>query len=95
MSIPGHANLPTSNTLLAAYAGLDGVKTGHTDEATALAASLDPPVAAAALNEAFGKSVNALVPWTSDTIGKASATSPVSSTTLPPWRSRSAPASPA
>ena len=33
ISIPGHANLPTSNTLLAAYAGLDGVKTGHTDEA--------------------------------------------------------------
>jgi D-alanyl-D-alanine carboxypeptidase (penicillin-binding protein 5/6) len=33
VSIPGHANLPTSNTLLAAYAGLDGVKTGHTDEA--------------------------------------------------------------
>ena len=33
VTIPGHANLPTSNTLLAAYAGLDGVKTGHTDEA--------------------------------------------------------------
>lgn len=33
VSIPGHPNLPTSNTLLAAYAGLDGVKTGHTDEA--------------------------------------------------------------
>ena len=33
ISIPGHPNLPTSNTLLAAYAGLDGVKTGHTDEA--------------------------------------------------------------
>jgi D-alanyl-D-alanine carboxypeptidase (penicillin-binding protein 5/6) len=33
VSIPGHASLPTSNTLLAAYAGLDGVKTGHTDQA--------------------------------------------------------------
>ena len=33
VTIPGHANLPTSNTLLATYAGLDGVKTGHTDEA--------------------------------------------------------------
>ena len=33
VTIPRHANLPTSNTLLAAYAGLDGVKTGHTDEA--------------------------------------------------------------
>lgn len=33
VSIPGHPDLPTSNTLLAAYAGLDGVKTGHTDEA--------------------------------------------------------------
>jgi D-alanyl-D-alanine carboxypeptidase (penicillin-binding protein 5/6) len=33
VTIPGHANLPTSNTLLAHYAGLDGVKTGHTDEA--------------------------------------------------------------
>jgi D-alanyl-D-alanine carboxypeptidase (penicillin-binding protein 5/6) len=33
VTIPGHPNLPTSNTLLAAYAGLDGVKTGHTDEA--------------------------------------------------------------
>ena len=33
VSIPGHPGLPTSNTLLAAYAGLDGVKTGHTDEA--------------------------------------------------------------
>jgi D-alanyl-D-alanine carboxypeptidase (penicillin-binding protein 5/6) len=33
VTIPGHANLPTSNTLLAAYAGLDGVKTGHTDQA--------------------------------------------------------------
>jgi D-alanyl-D-alanine carboxypeptidase (penicillin-binding protein 5/6) len=32
VSIPGH-RLQTSNTLLAAYAGLDGVKTGHTDEA--------------------------------------------------------------
>jgi D-alanyl-D-alanine carboxypeptidase (penicillin-binding protein 5/6) len=33
VTIPGHANLPTSNTLLKAYAGLDGVKTGHTDQA--------------------------------------------------------------
>jgi D-alanyl-D-alanine carboxypeptidase (penicillin-binding protein 5/6) len=33
VSIPGHPNLPTSNTLLALYPGLDGVKTGHTDEA--------------------------------------------------------------
>jgi len=33
VSIPGHPDLPTSNTLLAAYPGLDGVKTGHTDEA--------------------------------------------------------------
>jgi serine-type D-Ala-D-Ala carboxypeptidase (penicillin-binding protein 5/6) len=33
ISIPGHPDLPTSNTLLADYAGLDGVKTGHTDEA--------------------------------------------------------------
>ena len=33
VTIPGHAKLPTSNTLLATYAGLDGVKTGHTDEA--------------------------------------------------------------
>jgi D-alanyl-D-alanine carboxypeptidase (penicillin-binding protein 5/6) len=33
VTIPGHAMLPTSNTLLATYAGLDGVKTGHTDEA--------------------------------------------------------------
>jgi D-alanyl-D-alanine carboxypeptidase (penicillin-binding protein 5/6) len=33
VSIPGHPNLPTSNTLLAIYPGLDGVKTGHTDEA--------------------------------------------------------------
>jgi D-alanyl-D-alanine carboxypeptidase (penicillin-binding protein 5/6) len=33
VSIPGHPDLPTSNTLLAGYAGLDGVKTGHTDEA--------------------------------------------------------------
>jgi D-alanyl-D-alanine carboxypeptidase (penicillin-binding protein 5/6) len=32
VTIPGH-RLETSNTLLAAYAGLDGVKTGHTDEA--------------------------------------------------------------
>ena len=32
VTIPGH-RLQTSNTLLAAYAGLDGVKTGHTDEA--------------------------------------------------------------
>jgi D-alanyl-D-alanine carboxypeptidase (penicillin-binding protein 5/6) len=42
VSIPGHPDLPTSNTLLAAYAGLDGVKTGHTDEAGwNLAASAD------------------------------------------------------
>jgi D-alanyl-D-alanine carboxypeptidase (penicillin-binding protein 5/6) len=41
VSIPGH-RLQTSNTLLAAYAGLDGVKTGHTDEAGwNLAASAD------------------------------------------------------
>ncbi|HET6172814.1 MAG TPA: D-alanyl-D-alanine carboxypeptidase family protein [Gaiellales bacterium] len=33
ITIPGHPNLPSSNTLLAAYAGLDGVKTGHTDQA--------------------------------------------------------------
>ena len=40
-TIPGH-DLETSNTLLAAYAGLDGVKTGHTDEAGwNLAASAD------------------------------------------------------
>jgi phospholipid/cholesterol/gamma-HCH transport system substrate-binding protein len=61
-------------------------------EATALAASLDPPVAAAALNEAFGKSVNALVPWTSDTIGKASATSPGNA--LPPGTASPTRASP-
>ena len=41
IAIPGHS-LETSNTLLAAYAGLDGVKTGHTDEAGwNLAASAD------------------------------------------------------
>ena len=41
VSIPGH-RLQTSNTLLSAYAGLDGVKTGHTDEAGwNLAASAD------------------------------------------------------
>ncbi len=41
IAIPGH-RLETSNTLLAAYAGLDGVKTGHTDEAGwNLAASAD------------------------------------------------------
>ena len=41
ISIPGH-RLQTSNTLLALYAGLDGVKTGHTDEAGwNLAASAD------------------------------------------------------
>jgi D-alanyl-D-alanine carboxypeptidase (penicillin-binding protein 5/6) len=41
VSIPGH-RLQTSNTLLAVYAGLDGVKTGHTDEAGwNLAASAD------------------------------------------------------
>ncbi len=41
VTIPGH-RLQTSNTLLAAYAGLDGVKTGHTDEAGwNLAASAD------------------------------------------------------
>ena len=41
VSIPGH-RLQTSNTLLAAYAGLDGVKTGHTDLAGwNLAASAD------------------------------------------------------
>jgi D-alanyl-D-alanine carboxypeptidase (penicillin-binding protein 5/6) len=40
-SIPGH-RLETSNTLLAAYAGLNGVKTGHTDKAGwNLAASAD------------------------------------------------------
>ena len=33
VTIPRHANLRTSNTLLAVYAGLDGVKTGHTDQA--------------------------------------------------------------
>jgi D-alanyl-D-alanine carboxypeptidase (penicillin-binding protein 5/6) len=32
VTIPGH-RLQTSNTLLSAYAGLDGVKTGHTDQA--------------------------------------------------------------
>jgi D-alanyl-D-alanine carboxypeptidase (penicillin-binding protein 5/6) len=32
VTIPGH-RLQTSNTLLAAYASLDGVKTGHTDQA--------------------------------------------------------------
>jgi D-alanyl-D-alanine carboxypeptidase (penicillin-binding protein 5/6) len=32
VTIPGH-RLQTSNTLLSIYAGLDGVKTGHTDEA--------------------------------------------------------------
>ncbi len=41
VTIPGH-RLQTSNTLLRAYAGLDGVKTGHTDEAGwNLAASAD------------------------------------------------------
>jgi D-alanyl-D-alanine carboxypeptidase (penicillin-binding protein 5/6) len=41
VAIPGH-RLETSNTLLAVYAGLDGVKTGHTDEAGwNLAASAD------------------------------------------------------
>jgi D-alanyl-D-alanine carboxypeptidase (penicillin-binding protein 5/6) len=41
VTIPGH-RLQTSNTLLAVYAGLDGVKTGHTDEAGwNLAASAD------------------------------------------------------
>ena len=41
VTIPGH-RLQTSNTLLAAYAGLDGVKTGHTDKAGwNLAASAD------------------------------------------------------
>ena len=41
IAIPGH-RLETSNTLLAVYAGLDGVKTGHTDEAGwNLAASAD------------------------------------------------------
>jgi len=41
VSIPGH-RLQTSNTLLPVYAGLDGVKTGHTDQAGwNLAASAD------------------------------------------------------
>jgi D-alanyl-D-alanine carboxypeptidase (penicillin-binding protein 5/6) len=41
VSIPGH-RLQTSNTLLPLYAGLDGVKTGHTDQAGwNLAASAD------------------------------------------------------
>ena len=41
VAIPGH-RLQTSNTLLRVYAGLDGVKTGHTDEAGwNLAASAD------------------------------------------------------
>jgi D-alanyl-D-alanine carboxypeptidase (penicillin-binding protein 5/6) len=41
VTIPGH-RLQTSNTLLAVYAGLDGVKTGHTDQAGwNLAASAD------------------------------------------------------
>ena len=41
VAIPGH-RLQTSNTLLSVYAGLNGVKTGHTDEAGwNLAASAD------------------------------------------------------
>ncbi len=41
VTIPGH-RLQTSNTLLSVYAGLNGVKTGHTDEAGwNLAASAD------------------------------------------------------
>jgi D-alanyl-D-alanine carboxypeptidase (penicillin-binding protein 5/6) len=41
VTIPGH-RLQTSNTLLPAYAGLNGVKTGHTDQAGwNLAASAD------------------------------------------------------
>lgn len=57
--------------------GPDGkIVAARTFEATASAASLVPPVAAAALNEAFGKCVTALVLWAADVIGGASAAAP-------------------
>ena len=69
--------------------GPDGkIVAARTFEASAPAASPDPPVAAAALNEAFGKSVTALVVWTAEMVGRASAASPgkVSPGTASPTR---------
>ena len=79
VTIPGHANLPTSNTLLATYAGLDGVKTGHTDEAGwNLAASAERDgvrlyaVVLGAPNEAVrDDDVARLLDWGFDRFGRA------------------------
>jgi D-alanyl-D-alanine carboxypeptidase (penicillin-binding protein 5/6) len=79
-TIPGHAMLPTSNTLLATYAGLDGVKTGHTDEAGwNLAASAERDgvrlyaVVLGAPNEAVrDDDVARLLDWGFDRFGRAS-----------------------
>ena len=79
VTIPGHAMLPTSNTLLATYAGLDGVKTGHTDEAGwNLAASAERDgvrlyaVVLGAPNEAVrDDDVARLLDWGFDRFGRA------------------------
>jgi D-alanyl-D-alanine carboxypeptidase (penicillin-binding protein 5/6) len=79
VTISGHANLPTSNTLLATYAGLDGVKTGHTDEAGwNLAASAERDgvrlyaVVLGAPNEAVrDDDVARLLDWGFDRFGRA------------------------
>jgi D-alanyl-D-alanine carboxypeptidase (penicillin-binding protein 5/6) len=79
VTIPGHAMLPTSNTLLATYAGLDGVKTGHTDEAGwNLAASAERDgvrlyaVVLGAPNEAIrDDDVARLLDWGFDRFGRA------------------------
>jgi phospholipid/cholesterol/gamma-HCH transport system substrate-binding protein len=57
--------------------GPDGkIVVARTFEATAPATAIEPAAAAAALNEAFGKGVSALVPWAAETIDKASVSSP-------------------
>ena len=74
---------------MAKVLGPDGkIVAARTFEASAPAARLDPPVAAAALNVAFGKSITALVLWASEMVGKASAASPgkVSPGTASPTR---------
>jgi phospholipid/cholesterol/gamma-HCH transport system substrate-binding protein len=72
------SSAPTAEIeFVAKVLGPDGkIVTARTFNATAPAAGLDPPAAAAALNEAFGRCVTDLVPWAAAAIGKAAAAAP-------------------